>query len=115
MWRGVFSCPGFVEHEQCGAVRATPHAFSRFTYEASHGRLMVVDIQGVDDLFTDPQIHSFGAAGEGGEYGDGDLGVGGMALFFSTSAYCMHVALQPSRKAAVCSRLLHATQMPQAG
>ena len=26
-------------------------------------------------------------AGEGGDYGDGDLGVGGMALFFSTSYY----------------------------
>ena len=64
--------------------RATPHAFSRFTFEATRGELMVVDIQvmipltllgdapqstraahsgvppphgqGVDDLFTDPQV-----------------------------------------------------------
>jgi hypothetical protein len=35
--------------------RSTPHAFSLFTFRASRGRLMVVDIQGVADLFTDPQ------------------------------------------------------------
>ena len=63
--------------------RATPHAFSRFTFEATKGELMVVDIQGVDDLFTDPQIHSL----KGDDFGDGNLGAGGMALFFSTSEY----------------------------
>jgi len=39
-----------------------------------------VDIQGVGDLYTDPQIHT--AAGE--EYGEGNLGTKGMALFFHT-------------------------------
>ena len=63
--------------------RATPHAFSRFTYEASQGKLMIVDIQGVGDIYTDPQIHSVDSAA----FGKGNLSVGGMALFFSTAHY----------------------------
>lgn len=38
----------------------------------------MVDVQGVGDLWTDPQIHT----AEGTEYGDGNLGTRGMALFF---------------------------------
>jgi elongation factor 2 kinase len=38
----------------------------------------VVDIQGVEDLWTDPQIHTADGTG----YGDGNLGTKGMALFF---------------------------------
>ena len=38
----------------------------------------MVDIQGVGDLWTDPQIHTQ----EGKDYGDGNLGSRGMALFF---------------------------------
>lgn len=34
-------------------------AFSHFTFECSHHRLIVVDIQGVGDLYTDPQIHTY--------------------------------------------------------
>ena len=37
-------------------------AFSHFTYEASHGRLILIDIQGWDMggkvMFTDPQVHT---------------------------------------------------------
>ena len=78
---------GFVEYggEGHGAAhhRLTPHAFSRFTFDRSAGNLMVVDIQGCDDVYTDPQIHTLA----GTDYGDGNLGVGGMALFFSTAEY----------------------------
>lgn len=42
-------------HNQC---RATPQAFSHFTFERSGHEIMVVDIQGVGDLYTDPQIHT---------------------------------------------------------
>ena len=66
-----------------GVHRATPHVFSRYSFYASAGKLMIVDIQGVGNLWTDPQIHSLA----GDDYGDGNLGVGGMALFFSTSRY----------------------------
>ena len=66
---------GFVDNR---LVRQTPQAFSHFTFERSGHELIVVDIQGVGDLYTDPQIHT----SEGTEYGDGNLGVKGMALFF---------------------------------
>uniref|UniRef100_A0A0K0FVJ4 Eukaryotic elongation factor 2 kinase (inferred by orthology to a human protein) n=1 Tax=Strongyloides venezuelensis TaxID=75913 RepID=A0A0K0FVJ4_STRVS len=59
-------------------VRMTPHAFSHFTFERSGHQLIIVDIQGVDDLYTDPQIHTV----SGTEYGSGNLGTKGMALFF---------------------------------
>ncbi len=50
---------GFVDNAIC---RNTPHAFSHFTFERSGHEVIVVDIQGVGDLYTDPQIHT--AAGE---------------------------------------------------
>ncbi|CAG0893568.1 unnamed protein product [Darwinula stevensoni] len=65
---------GFVDD----AKRKTPQAFTHFTFERSGHELIVVDIQGVGDLYTDPQIHT--ADGKG--YGDGNLGTRGMALFF---------------------------------
>ncbi|ESN94981.1 hypothetical protein HELRODRAFT_139735, partial [Helobdella robusta] len=64
---------GFVEE----SLRMTPQAFSHFTFERSGHQLIVVDIQGVGDLWTDPQIHSIDDI-----YGDGNLGTKGMALFF---------------------------------
>ena len=34
-------------------VRQTPHAFSHFTFERSGHEMIVVDVQGVGDLFID--------------------------------------------------------------
>jgi len=68
---------GFVDDSN---LRFTPQAFSHFTFECSNHDLMVVDIQGVGDLYTDPQIHT----AKGDDYGDGNLGVKGFALFFSS-------------------------------
>ncbi|KAK6763761.1 hypothetical protein RB195_024190 [Necator americanus] len=59
-------------------ARKTPQAFSHFTFERSGHQMIVVDIQGVGDLYTDPQIHTV----VGTDYGDGNLGTRGMALFF---------------------------------
>uniref|UniRef100_A0A4W3HIS4 Eukaryotic elongation factor 2 kinase n=1 Tax=Callorhinchus milii TaxID=7868 RepID=A0A4W3HIS4_CALMI len=70
---------GFVRDEN---FRLTPQAFSHFTFERSAHQLIVVDIQGVGDLYTDPQIHTF----SGTDFGDGNLGVRGMALFFHSHA-----------------------------
>lgn len=93
-YRKYNSNAGMVEHESLGGgsssfteasgaravTRATPQAFTHFTFERTGGRKMCVDIQGIDDLYTDPQIHTLDGIG----YGSGNLGVAGMALFFST-------------------------------
>lgn len=68
---------GFVDDEH---LRSTPQAFSHFTFHESEGREMVVDVQGVGDLYTDPQFHTH----DGEEYGEGNLGPRGMASFLST-------------------------------
>jgi hypothetical protein len=36
--------------------RLTPHAFSHFSFLHSGGQRMIVDIQGVGNLWTDPQV-----------------------------------------------------------
>ncbi|KAH8852801.1 Eukaryotic elongation factor 2 kinase [Schistosoma japonicum] len=73
-YRKYNSNSGFVD--EC--LRNTPQTFSHFTFERSGHRLLVVDIQGVGDLYTDPQIHTSDGVG----YSDGNLGTRGMALFF---------------------------------
>jgi len=61
--------------------RNTPAAFSHFTYEVSHHEILVCDIQGVGDCYTDPQVHSV----LGGEaFGKGDRGAAGIRDFLST-------------------------------
>ncbi len=73
-------------------IRNTPSAFAHFTYEASQHRLLVVDIQGVGDLYTDPQIHTCDGKG----FGKGNLGIDGMIQFLNThqcNAICQHLRL----------------------
>ncbi|CAM9501794.1 unnamed protein product, partial [Ectocarpus fasciculatus] len=92
----VFGCERFVDgHDKHGAgfvkhnsnsgfvedmeARMTPQTFSAHSFYRSSGTRMVVDVQGVGDLYTDPQVHSIDC-----RFGDGDLGHRGMALFFGT-------------------------------
>ncbi|ETO21200.1 myosin heavy chain kinase [Reticulomyxa filosa] len=75
-------------------LRNTPAAFAHFTYEASNNQLLVCDIQGVGDLYTDPQIHTIDGRG----FGRGNLGIDGMLRFLRThqcNAICQHLKLQP--------------------
>uniref|UniRef100_A0A7S2VA96 Alpha-type protein kinase domain-containing protein n=1 Tax=Entomoneis paludosa TaxID=265537 RepID=A0A7S2VA96_9STRA len=71
---------GFVDREE---RRKTPQVFSAFSFYASHGTRLVADIQGVGDLYTDPQVLSSDY-----RFGDGDLGHRGMALFFHSFRHC---------------------------
>lgn len=81
-------------NNNCGYVprnaRWTPQAFSHFTYHASKQQLLIVDIQGVGDIYTDPQLLS----PDGKGYGRGNLGVKGIRRF-----------LQSHRCNAVCKAL----------
>ena len=65
-------------------------AFSHFTWEESKHKVLVCDLQGVGDLWTDPQIHS--ADGRG--YGKGNMGMKGI-----------HAFLQNHRCNAICTAL----------
>lgn len=71
---------GFVDTE---LHRVTPQVFSAFSFYSSEGTRLVADIQGVGDLYTDPQVLSSDY-----RFGDGDLGPRGMALFFKTFRHC---------------------------
>jgi hypothetical protein len=58
------------------AIRHTPQAFSHFTYSFTQGTALCVDIQGVADLYTDPQIHTLDGQG----YGACGLGLSNAAV-----------------------------------
>ncbi|RHY88879.1 hypothetical protein DYB37_005864 [Aphanomyces astaci] len=68
--------------------RNTPQAFSHFTYEASHHELLAVDIQGVGDMYTDPQVNIYYS----------NLGVLGFKKFLAThrcNPICAYLKLPP--------------------
>jgi elongation factor 2 kinase len=71
---------GYIDREQ---RRVTPQVFSAHSFYASQGQRLVADIQGVGDLYTDPQVLSCDY-----RFGEGDLGPRGMALFFKTFRHC---------------------------
>lgn len=71
---------GYVDKED----RNTPQAFSHFTYQYTNGKMIVVDIQGVKDLYTDPQIHSNIPESAPPIWGQGDMGDTGVHKFFET-------------------------------
>jgi len=79
---------GYVSEEE----RSTPQAFSHFTYECSGHELLICDVQGVGDMYTDPQVHTKDGKG----YGKGNMGKKGMDEFLKThrcNAVCRYLKL----------------------
>lgn len=70
--------------------RRTPQSFSYFSWVNSQRRLMIVDIQGVDEMFTDPVVH-FLPSHASGSFRKADstvnLGIRGFALFLVNHRY----------------------------
>lgn len=66
-------------------------AFSHFSYEHSKGKLLICDLQGVGNNFTDPSIHSIEE-----EFGNTDVGEYGIYKFFKShecNKYCKKMKL----------------------
>jgi hypothetical protein len=74
-------------------ARNTPQAFTHFSYEYTEGKLMIVDVQGVGDHYTDPQVHTMDGKG----FGMGNMGVKGMERFMKThwcNSLCVYLGLE---------------------
>jgi len=86
---------GFVNEDE----RNTPQAFSHFSYEVSNHQLLICDIQGVADLYTDPQIHTVAGDDKGDRpFGKGNLGQRGIDQFLKThrcNPICRYLKLPP--------------------
>jgi hypothetical protein len=81
---------GYVSEDE----RSTPQAFSHFSYVASKQKVLICDIQGVADLYTDPQMHT----DESMPFspGKGNLGTKGFQRFLQThqcNAICKFLKL----------------------
>jgi len=79
---------GYVSEEE----RSTPQAFSHFTYEASDHKILICDVQGVNDLYTDPQIHSIDSSA----FSKGNMGESGLQKFLGShrcNAICRYLKL----------------------
>jgi len=84
---------GYVNSEG-NAARNTPQAFSHFSLVHSNQELVIIDIQGVNDFYTDPQIHT--KSGKG--FGAGNLGQNGIYQFIKThqcNPLCSYLKLEP--------------------
>ena len=85
---------GYVSQDQ----RNTPQAFSHFTYEFSKKKLIIVDIQGVDDRYTDPQIHTADSRTSSKLFSQGNWGKKGIDNFIAThvcNPICKYLSLPP--------------------
>ena len=75
-------------------------AFSHFSWHHTGGQKLVMDVQGVGDVYTDPQI----ITAEGGRYGFGGLDSGTTGLIHFA---CSHVC-NP-----ICGEIRQALSLPQ--
>lgn len=68
------------------SLNCTPSAFSHFTYQASGQKLMILDVQGVGETYTDPAVVSTCQ----GKFGYTDTGKAGIREFFQEHK-CSHI------------------------
>eukprot|EP00668_Euglena_longa_P016015 GGOE01020211.1.p1 GENE.GGOE01020211.1~~GGOE01020211.1.p1 ORF type:complete len:661 (+),score=170.64 GGOE01020211.1:93-1985(+) len=102
----VFSCEPLIEgkyvkhNNNSGLLldrqkeRNTPQAFSHFSYVHSNQQYVIIDIQGVGDTYTDPQVHSVDCKG----FGLGNLGQKGIDAFLAShrcNNVCVGLGLSP--------------------
>lgn len=76
--------------------QATAQAFSHYSFAQSSAQLLICDIQGVANRFTDPQIHTLSGKG----FGLGNLGQTGIRAFLLRHActdICRACGLTPVR------------------
>jgi hypothetical protein len=79
----------------CNLDITATQAFSHFTWEESKKQILIVDVQGVGDVWTDPQIHSVNGVG----YGKGNMGMRGITAFLNNhrcNAMCKALKLPPT-------------------
>lgn len=84
-------------NSQATQLSLVAQAFSHFTWQITRGYLMVVDLQGVGSVLTDPQIHCLNTS----KFGKGNLGYIGIMKFFIThrcNAYCKSLNLVHPRQ-----------------
>jgi len=90
VWTRFSNNSGFVSETE---KVATVHAFSHFTYQASKGYIIVVDLQGAKEgdkyNLTDPAVH----CGDTSRFGASNLGRAGFSSFFK-SHRCNQVCKQ---------------------
>jgi len=70
-------CTGGPTEPEAVMDRKTAQAFSHFTFDASKNQILICDIQGVNGIYTDPQIHTLNGQG----FGTGNLGTTGIKAF----------------------------------
>jgi vacuole morphology and inheritance protein 14 len=76
-------------------------ALSHFSWQLTKGYLIIVDLQGVGNVLTDPQIHCINKK----KFGKGNLGIEGILLFFDShvcNEYCEYLGLINPK---ACSKL----------
>jgi Alpha-kinase family len=68
---------GFINTSKYAKLAQT---LSHFSWQYTKGYMMIVDLQGVEGLLTDPQIHCLDLE----KFGRGNMGYFGMLMFFSS-------------------------------
>ena len=93
---------------------STAQAFSHFSWEHSQNQVLICDIQGVENRFTDPQIHTMSGKG----FGLGNLGQTGIRAFLlrhTCNEICKAVGLQPIKAKDLNERQVQASFVASGG